>query len=114
MATAYICGRTCSVTFGSAVTSGYKYEIKLDGKEEDITHFGSTVYGDYQVCIINGMFTVDSYEPVTGAVNDVVTLSSTISAATVSYVGVILSKTTSVDAKGIVTYTTSARITATS
>ena len=114
MATAYICGRECSVKFGSDVTSGYKYEIKLDGKEEDVTHFGSTEYGDYQVCMINGTFTVDSYEAVTGDVSDVVSLSSTIGETTVTYAGVILSKATSVDAKGIVSYTTSARITGTS
>ena len=110
-----ICGKTCSVTVGGSSYTAHAFTINYSGREQDVSSFGSSVYGDYLVCLIDAIATVQSYDRPALNPNDVITLVATI-ASTPSTIltfsnSKVITTTDEVDAKGVVNHSTTVRLT---
>jgi len=116
MATDAICGRTCSITVGGQAYGSHKFDFKMEGKEDDVTAFGSSQFGDWLYCLVNATITMDCYQLPSLSINDIVTVVLTFGftpAITMTSAGAkVKSVTNSVDAKGIAQFTVEVRLTA--
>lgn len=107
-----VCGKDCTIQIASNSYSAHSFNIALSGRETDVTSFGSSTYGDYEVCIVDGVITVQTYETLDVAPNDVVTIAANVGATSLTYGNCkVISTTDEVDSKGIVNHTSTFRIT---
>lgn len=110
-----ICGRTCAITIGGKSYTAHKFDFNMEGKEDDVTSFQSSQFGDWLYCLINGTITVDCYELPSMNIDDIVTIVMTFGFTP----DVIMTSTgarvksikNSVDAKGIAQFTVEVRLT---
>lgn len=108
--------KDCSITIDGASFEGHNYTIDTNSEENDVRAFGSGAYGSWLACAKSGTVTVTSYANpgvTAGDTCDIVcvigspaVLTVTMNACVVTNFGI------SVDAKGIVEFNTTARITA--
>ena len=110
-----ICGKACNMTIGGQSYSGHQFSVSKAGRETDVTAFGSSTYGDWFVCIIDGIITLQTYQYPAVEPNDVVTAVGTI-ASTPELILTwanckVISVSDNVDAKGMAGFTTTLRIT---
>lgn len=113
---AKFCGKDCSVSIddGSAF-DGYQYTIDLTAEENDVRAFGDGLYGSWLSCARSGIITIQSYDnPATsvGEVADVVCIIGDPMVHTFTMNACVnTSVNVSVDAKGIVSFSSTWRIT---
>jgi hypothetical protein len=110
-----ICGKQCNLLIGSASYSVHQYSLSKAGREIDVTACGSSDYGDYFVCIKDGVISAQTYAYPTVEPNDVITVVATIASTPVVILtfanSKVISVVDSIDAKGLVGFTTTIRIT---
>ena len=116
MSTKAICGRLCSITVGSQSYTAHKMTFHMEGKEDDVTAFGSSAFGDWLYCLVNATVTVDCYELPNLNVDDIVTVVMTFGftpqVIMTSAGARVKSIKNDVDAKGIAQFTVEVRLTA--
>ena len=113
---AAICGKRCALTLGSQTYTAHAFTISYAGREIDVSSFGSSIYGDHVVCLIDAVLTAQCYDRPTLVPGDVITAVATF-AETPSVIltfalSKVISVTDEVDAKGIVNHTVTVRLTA--
>jgi hypothetical protein len=115
MSTNAICGRTCNITIGSNSYSAHKFDYSLDGKEDDVTAFGSSQFGDWLYCLVNATVSMECYELPNLVVDDIVTVIMTFgftpNVTLTSANARVKTVKNSVDAKGIAQFTVEVRLT---
>ena len=116
MSTLAICGRTCSVTIGGQSYSAHKFDYNLEGKEDDVTAFGSSQFGDWLYCLVNATITLECYQLPNVSIDDIVTVVMTFGftpdVILTSAGARVKSIKNSVDAKGVAQFTVDVRLTA--
>ena len=113
MATA-CCGDQCSITtteFADATALGHSFTIDLTSNEIDVRAFGSGTYGDWLACSASGTISFNSYVRPQVDVNDVVTFAGNVCSEAISFPTVVSGQSINVDAKGVVEFTTTLRLT---
>jgi hypothetical protein len=116
MATA-ICGSDCTITstdFADATVLGHSFTVDLSSNETDVRAFGSGEYGDWLACGKAGTITVNSYAlPAGVAVGDTdLRFTANVVSATIDAENcVCLSQNWNVDAKGVVEFATTIKLT---
>lgn len=109
---AVVCGKDCALTVGSSTYTAHLYTISYAGREVDVTSFGSSIYGDYTVCLIDAVLTAQFYERPDLTPGDVVSVDATIGSTVLTFAdSKVVSNTDEVDAKGIVNHSVSIRLT---
>ncbi len=116
MSTSAICGRTCSITVGGQSYNAHKFDFNMEGKEDDVTAFGSSQFGDWLYCLVNATITMECYQLPALNINDIVVVVLTFGftpVVTMNSAGAkVKSVKNSVDAKGIAQFTVEVRLTA--
>jgi len=111
-----ICGKDCTFSIdGAAVSEGTTFNIDLNSQEEDVRAFGSPVLGSWLACARSGVVTLTSYADNGVEDGDVVDLVATegnpvVKTQTMT-AAVCTAFNIAVDAKGIVTYNNTFRLT---
>ena len=108
-----ICGKDVVLTIASNSYSGHSCSVAQTGREIDVTSFGSSPYGDYKVCIIDGVITAQTYQIPSIQPDDVVSISFTAGGTSLTYSNCkSIGYTIEADAKGgVVGCTSTFRIT---
>ena len=105
-----ICGKDCTLTGVTGVSTGTSWNLTMNGKEFDTTAFGDGDFGDWTVCGADGTIAVKSYDYCTADLGDAITWGSNVSGTVYSCNTVVQNKTITVDAKGIVEFDLSLRM----
>jgi len=112
-----ICGKTCSVTVGGSSYTAHAFTINYSGREQDVSSFGSSIYGDYIVCLIDAIATVQMYDRPSISPNDTLTFVANIASTPATVLtfsnSKVISTSDEVDAKGIVNHNVQIRLTST-
>jgi len=111
-----ICGKDCSITVdGSGSFEGHSFTIDTNSDETDVRAFGSGDYGEWLACAKNGTITINSYlNPgvTSGDTADIVAVIGTPAVLTITANSCKCTNyNISVDAKGIVEFSTTFRLT---
>lgn len=108
---AAICGKSCSIVFGSDAYLAHQFTLSLSGNEIDVTAFGSGEYGDYLSCNPAGTVSAELYEAPGLSIGDTVTVVMTWGETTLTGTGAIVTSIGSnVDAKGVAGHSIALRL----
>ena len=108
------CGDTCSITtteFADATALGHSFTIDLTSNEIDVRSFGSGTYGDWLACSAAGTITFNSYVRPDVDIDDALTFAGNVCTETISFPVKVSGQSINVDAKGVVEFVTTLRLT---
>ena len=103
-----ICGDTCTIAAGGAVSDGHRFSIVTNAPEIDVRAFGSGDYGDWLACAKDGTITINSYMSVNSieAGDTGITVTAVIGTVTLVCANTTCTNVTcDVDAKSVVEWT---------
>jgi len=107
-----ICGSSCTIDVGGALTDAFQFTLDWQTQENDVRTFGSaTEFGDWIACADSGNLTVQSYSPIATQPGDTATYSANCGAVVLSGNCSCMTLNVNADAKGLVTYSSSFRLT---
>lgn len=107
------CGDTTTLSGSVEGVSAHIISISETSNETDVRNFDSEAggFGDWLACSKAAQITMQSYLPVPLDVSDTSTFEATIANEAVSYPVVVTGKDTNVDAKGLVEFSITMRVT---
>lgn len=110
-----LCGDTCSISVGGSVQSdAHKFTITANAPEVDVRAFGSGDYGDWLACAKDGTIAVNTYMPISSleAGDAGIAVSANVGSTTLVCSNTTCTNVTcDVDAKGVVEWTYSLKLT---
>lgn len=110
-----ICGTSCSISLngGAAEADAHAFTLNWASNEQDVRTFGSDDFGDWLACAENGTLEIRTYDYIGATVDPgtTATYSANCSSATFSGNCVATVLNIAVDAKGLVEYSHTFRLT---
>lgn len=105
------CGSTSVLTGDFGSVEGFNFSMDLGSNEIDVRAFGSGEWGDTIACGLNGTIVLDSYLRPDVDIGDKVSWAADICTEKWAVDGVVTNQSINVDAKDVVTFSTTIRMT---